>query len=264
MRKQTAELSSHQNWIAKKLRHDGIDIFGVEGYTKMNKDISMFIDRRRVTDVRGWNAESVLSEYENNSRDGEISAKTQLANCGGCGYHLCLYDKQYVRVYEITDNAIFTVSSLLDYAEFGKWLSSKKSKKEVKKGFINMDQLPEIDTKLRKLGTSWPSNLDGFWWDNTVRSLIEFQTTVKASVMNHSNNRYFTQDEGRWRSLDVLRNAIDVPLIILTWSPNEDDNWIKIKKVGRINYSGRDRGLNYTDERLLKGDEVADMMEQIL
>lgn len=265
MKKETAEISSYRNWVEERLAQDNLDIFGVEGYGLDNGDVSILLDRRKVGDVRGWNAGRAWREYTDEVSDTLIEAKCELANLAGCDFHLALYDGENVRVYRIDGNDIEEVSDLMDYMDFGRWLFAHSSKDKVKKSFVNKSQLPAIDTKLRKLGTPWPGNLDGFWWDGgDVRALIEFQTTVEASVMNHSNNRWFSQDEGRWRALDALREGVDRPLVILTWSPNEDDDYVKLKKVGNIQYNGRGRGLNYSAERLLEADELSGMMDQLL
>ena len=41
-------------------------------------------------------------------------------------------------------------------------------------------------------------------------------------------------------------------------------DYVKLKKVGNIQYTGRGRGLNYSAERLLKADELSGMMDELL
>jgi len=267
MDKETTEVSAHTNWVHPQLRNAGFDIFDVEGYS-LDEDadsVELFIDRRRVRDVRGYNAGRVWRELQQTVDDTELEAKERLATRAGCDYVVAVYDDKRVRVYRVDSQGVETITEELSFPEFGVWVFSHNSTTELGKEFIHDDDFPTLDAALRQNGTPWPPNLDGFWYDDDgVQCLIEYQTTNVTSPANHSNNRYFSQDHGRWKHLWGLAQALDLPLVIVVWSPNEKyQNEVKVKIVHEVNFSGRDRGLSYSSVQLLEPAQVSDEIRMV-
>lgn len=259
MEKETSEVSTASNWVHPVLRQNGFDIFDIEGYS-LDEDtgtIELLIDRRKVNDVRAYNQGRAWREFEETIDENELEAKTALASHAGCDYAVALYDDERVQVY--TFDPIDEVTDVLSFAEFGAWVFGHNSTEELSKDFIHDENFPSLDAALRANDTPWPPNLDGFWYDEDgVQCLIEYQTTNLAKVANHSNNRYFSSDIGRWKHLYGMAEALDLPLIIIVWSPNKDDDDVKLKRVHEVNFSGQQRGLSYGSVELIQEKEVAD------
>ncbi|QLG30165.1 hypothetical protein HUG10_21495 (plasmid) [Halorarum halophilum] len=268
MEKETAEVSSTTNWLHPQLRSAGLDIYDIEGYSldEDTESVELLIDRVRVDDVRGYNPGRVWREYQGMADDDEVHAKHMLARRADCDYTVALYDDERVRVYFISEHTAKPLTDELTFPEFGVWVFSHNSTTELSKEFIHDEQFPSLDAALRANGTPWPPNLDGFWYDgDRVRCLIEYQTTNVTSPANHSNNRYFSEDLGRWKHLWGMAEALDLPLVIVVWSPNDQyADEVKVKLVHDVQFVGRERGLSYADVKLLDADSVAEHLAELV
>lgn len=259
MQIETSEASISVNWVHPLLRENGFEIFDIEGYSldENTGTVELLIDRRKVDDVRAYDEGQAWGEFENTIEENELDAKKALASHAGCEYAVALYDDERVQVY--TFDPVDQITDVLSFPEFGQWVFGHNSTKEINKEFIHDENFPSFDAALRSNNTPWPPNLDGFWYDeDSVQCLIEYQTTKIAKVANHSNNRWFSSDIGRWKHLYGLSEALDLPLIIIVWSPNDDDNDIKLKRVHEVNFTGQRRGLSYRSVQLIQKPDVAD------
>lgn len=265
MIKETAEISSNENWVESYLTDNDIHVPTVEGYSVDDGDVATCIDRRRVDDVRAYTPGRAWREFSSTIQSEWIDAKLKLSELADVPYFVVVYDDKWARVYRMSEDGFDDVMGLVTHDEFGTWVFEFASREKLNKSFINSSSLPEFDETLRENGTPWPSNLDAFWWDeDNIRCLIEFQTTNKAKPCNHSNNRYFDSDKSRWWTLHSLRTTVERPMLIIVWSPNDDWNDIRVKKVGEIEFHGRDRGLNYRSDVMLQKEELIDHMEEIV
>lgn len=255
------ETIGRSGWVESYLKEQGLSIHDVDGYS-VGEGVELAIDRWKVTGLENLTVSEAQNRVETNTESGFLEAKERFAELGDCKYHIVMYDDESARCYRVDDEQLRSVTGLVSIEEFGKWVFDHNDTKKVDKK-VRAD-LPDFDNILRQNGTPWPSNLDGFWYDGRVRALIEYQTTKKARVVNHSNNRYFHQDYGRWDMLKRLAEGVHRPLVIIVWSPNDGDDDIKVKKVSRIQFEGDDRGLHYDSVEVLKRDGLVDHLEEIL
>jgi len=135
--------------------------------------------------------------------------------------------------------------------DLAEWVSELKGIK-VSKKFYKPHRLSSIDERLRQCGVPWPGNLDGFLIDpenDEVGAIFELRRTNAYSVKNHNLNTYFSEDFHGWEALKILRNQLDVPLYILTWSSKE--TIVKIQELQKIT----DVGLEYKRTDFLEKDQ---------
>jgi hypothetical protein len=131
--------------------------------------------------------------------------------------------------------------------------------------------LPCFDLELRHCKHPWPGNLDGVLVcpNGSTLCVLEFQTTLAVSVRDHCNNKWFLPtasrkgDEQRWKVVDILRQQAHLPLVILVWSPNEQE--VKVKVVKEIVYSddprGRKPGLYYTYKEVMESSSLLHFLQ---
>ena len=121
---------------------------------------------------------------------------------------------------------------------------------------------------------AWPGNLDGLLVDkkNIPIAIIEFATVNKTKVKDHCHNTYFSDsktrkgDAKRWEVVDNMRVQTKLPLIIIVWSPNKNDDDIKIKLVDKIIFDNEDekQGLYYTFKKVIKKEKFLSTIEEII
>src|SRR5699024_3172973 len=107
------------------------------------------------------------------------------------------------------------------------------------------------------------------------RAIIEWQTTNKIPVAKHCNNTWFVQterrkgDEQRWRVMHNISLQSQLPLIIIVWSPNEENGDIKYKVVSDIIYSNSVNdenpkpGLIYKEKSVITYRELKQKLEAL-
>jgi len=161
----------------------------------------------------------------------------------------------YVFVLEITStDGVEIVESFSSYKAFGQYLAKIKGWKSNKK-FREYQDLPKIDQALRANGTPWPTNIDCFCADSEGKpmALIEYQNASSTGVIQHSNNDFFLckqkstrrqpsgeyktiyhDDIRRWTSQEICRVQSGLPLLVVTWSQEEEH--FQLKEVEHITF----------------------------
>ena len=152
--------------------------------------------------------------------------------------------------------------------EFADWTT--KYRDLVMSSAYEESGLPEIDKAMRRLGTPWPGNLDyALLKDGKPTALIEFQRTAKASVKEHSNNKWFLPsgyrkgDVNRWLAIDIIRIQSGLPLLVIVWSSNEKD--IKLKLVEKVVYpedAETPKGLRYKNKEVMDETRMLDILNR--
>lgn len=253
--KETAEVSSADNWVSTALDEVDIEFYAYEGYTIADDEVTAVFDRRRTEDISDVGGDALHEAFLDEVGNQTLEAKLNVAARLDVPYFLALYDDSNVGVYEISDDSAQFKTHFSSYKDFGEWTMQFRDR-DMNKGFEHDSNLPRFDKQLREAGYPWPGNLDSVWVeDGDVRAVIEFQTTNVTAVRKHSNNKFFSADKQRWKVIDLVAQQLDRPLVIIVWSPNADDTDIRLKRVEEITYSGRGKGLTYETDQVISNAE---------
>lgn len=249
--KETAEVSSADNWVSEALNEVDIEFYAYEGYTIADDEVTAVFDRRQTEDISSVGEDALYKAFLNEVGNQTLEAKLNVTTLLDVPYFLALYDDSSVGVYELSDDSARLETQFSSYEAFGEWTMQFRDR-DMDKGFEHDSDLPQFDKQLREAGYPWPGNLDSVWVeDGDVRAIIEFQTTNVTAVSKHSNNKYFSADTQRWKVIDLVAQQVGRPLIIVVWSPNAGDTDVRLKKVEEINYSGRKKGLTYETDQVI-------------
>ena len=269
--KETTERNDANNWVKRRLVEDGFEIIEYEGFTIKNNQVTGFFDRRM---FKGIDFDKI-SEDEALAfivkEESHLADKIAFANSMNIFYRYVFYsyDPRRIYVYRFENERLYFKKKYDNFCDFikdtGKIRDLKMTSPLEERG------MPRIDHIFRnECGYAWMGNLDGLFisaGSGEAKALIEFQTTKKLSVAKHCNNTWFAPmgkrkgDEQRWKVADIFSQHSGLPLVIIVWSPNANDNDIKYKVVDKIIYSddrsGRSTGLHYSTKELLEyGDLV--------
>lgn len=259
--KETAEVSSANNWVSATLDELDIEFYAYEGYTIADDEVTTVFDRRRTEDIGDVGGDALHETFLDEVGNQTLEAKLNVAALLDVPYFLALYDGSNVAVYELSNDSARLENQFSSYEDFGKWTMQFRDR-DMNKGFEHDRKLPRFDKRLREAGYPWPGNLDSVWVeDGDVRAVIEFQTTNVTAVRKHSNNKYFSADTQRWKVIDLVAQQLDRPLVIIVWSPNADDTDVRLKMVEEINYSGQEKGLKYKTDQVISNAEKKEPIE---
>lgn len=261
--KETAEVSSADNWVSTVLNEVDIEFYAYEGYTIAAAEVTAVFDRRRTEDISDVGEDALHEAFLNEVGNQTLEAKLNVAALLDIPYFIALYDDSNVGVYELSDDSARFETKFSSYEAFGEWTMQFRDR-DMDKGFEHDSNLPQFDKQLRKAGYPWPGNLDSVWVeDGDVRAIIEFQTTNVTAVRKHSNNKYFSADTQRWKVIDLVAQQLGRPIVIIVWSPNAEDTDVRLKKVEEITYSGRGKGLRYETDQVIPNAQQKDPIELV-
>lgn len=259
--KETAEVSSADNWVSTALNEVDIEFYSYEGYTIAADEVTAVFDRRRTEDISNVGEDALHEAFLRDVGNQPLEAKLNVAALLDVPYFLALYDESNVGVYELSNDSARLETQFSSYEAFGEWTMQFRDR-NMDKGFEHDSNLPQFDKQLREAGYPWPGNLDSVWVeDGDVRAIIEFQTTNVTEVCKHSNNKYFSADTQRWKVIDLVAQQLGRPLVIMVWSPNANDTDVRLKKVEEITYSGRGKGLTYETDQVISNAQQKEPIE---
>jgi len=269
-----------QNWVRYKLFSDNFTLFEFEGYTIKNNKVSGLFDRKLVKDISLLNLDKQENLY-NQIREKELylNEKLKFASLLNIDYRYVIYNyvPELLNVYHVYETKIELKKSYNSFCDFAEGSLRLRDLKMFSKYFE--DGLPQIDKIMRdRCKVPWMGNLDSVLSINGIPvAVIEFQTTIRESVKDHCNNKWFQTtpfrkgDEQRWMVLDIVAKQAKLPLIIIVWSPNEIEGDIKFKIVEKINYSTevannkvQKIGLIYSKKILVKYQELVKCLLELI
>lgn len=266
---ETSERSWRSNWLRKSLGQSGFLLTGFEGYTILNNQVSLLLDRARaIGPERIWHFDDLTNDIRSFLGDPNYQLKLRFADRLGVPYYFVVYSYddeesniEQIIVLDVRKQPVDLVSVFSEVRNFAKWLQQFRSLSMT--SAYQESGLPVFDQELRRLGSPWPGNLDGLLscpHKQLPLALVEFQTTIKVGVREHCNNKWFLPkgrrkgDEQRWKVLDIIRLQAGLPLFIFVWSPSEKE--VKVKVVERIVYSndhkGETPGLRYSFKEVME------------
>jgi len=275
--KETSEKSSRINKLIPLFAKNNYIIIEFEGYTIKNNKISLLLDKYYVEELNSkYKLTQELLDKIIEIEGKEVwEEKVNLSKQANVPYNIVLYSYPIINIfiYEVVDkNQIKLIHIFNSLESFGKWCFTFRDLQMTSR--YEEEGLPKFDQDLRKIGKSWPGNLDCVLYkkEEGIKAIVEFQTTIKTEVAKHSNNKYFLAtpqrkgDEQRWFVLDIVRKHFNKSLIIIVWSPAE--NIVKLKKVSEIIYSRNNKdkkpGLYYSYTEILEINDLIKNMESIL
>jgi hypothetical protein len=263
----TRETPEVKSWIYDELLESGIRLPTVEGFSVRDDNVTALFERlKSSTDIEKWSENEVSEWLEQHEREENVS-RSILASTLRVPLYLVLWqdEKDEFRVLSLTiinrakiklkDEKLFASCE-----EFAKWLGDLKGI-PVSKGFVEAGRLSSIDRCLRQNNVPWPGNLDGFLVGqktSKVNVVFELRRTRIHSVKNHNLNDYFHEDFHGWEALDILRNQLNVPLYILTWSSKEI--LVKTQKLNSVT----NKGLEYVRTEFLERDQIVPWFSQFI
>lgn len=278
--KETSERNDDSNWVKKRLNHDGFISLEFEGYTINNKnEVSGLFDRRN---YEGFTLkEKTCDEIVKIIKEQEpfLNAKLQFASMMSTYYRYVFYSYQQnlLTVFRLNHNSRIIQSK--EYNDFCDFINDTK----IIRGYVmsscyEESGLPQIDKYFReKCKIPWMGNLDGLFlssFSGKPKALIEFQTTTKVLVREHSNNKWFLPtarrkgDEQRWLMFDILAKSAKLPIIIIVWSPKEVNGDIKFKQVKKFTYStdpGSEKpGIYYTRNEIVDFNKLKLLLRDLV
>lgn len=274
---ESTERNDKNNWVKNRLVQDGLKIIEFEGYTIKNSKCTGVFDRRLFVDPCFLNLSDSqvyeLLKVEEPYLDSKIAFASRLNT--SYRYVFYSYDLEIVRVYRFENGSITFKKEYSDFCSFIRETGKIRDLKMTSS--YQEDNLPKIDKIFRDCcGVPWMGNLDAVFLYNESKLpalLVEFQTTIKTSVLEHCNNKYFSPskyrkgDEQRWKVFDNLASQANLDLVIIVWSPKEVDGNIKYKVVDNIVYSDNcvreTPGIKYKSKKVKSYAELSEYFEQI-
>jgi hypothetical protein len=267
--RETSERSDAENWTRQAIEEDRR--FALVAFEGCNQDAS-----HRTTHLLGRSvfcrtgpgpvrASDIAREIVRAEGPAVLADRRLCAERVGVPYEHVVYSyhAKWVSRFAVGDGdaEVQIVQRYPAVGEFGGWLQEIKGWRS-DKPFRERPDLPWLDRELRKLGTPWPTNIDGFLLrDGHPAAVLEFQNADRTTVERHCNNDYFTQDRRRWRSLDILRREADLPLVVVTWE--RGSHAARVKEVVEVRLND-DRGLRYgVDERVEGGVRMLDVLDAL-
>lgn len=296
IKKETSERNDKNNWVKDRLCKDGCLLESFEGYTiRQNRTTALF-DRRVYVDdcleaYTHAELEALIRHEEPN-----LDAKLAFARMLKVNYFYVFYryNPERVVMYRFAGDAYFSISEEGFMPDAKRQLTSDKyifsgfdifgdqtmrvRDLKMSSKYMESADLPAFDQVLRRHGTPWMGNLDGLLLTRGTKmpaAIIEFQTTNKISVARHCNNKYFGYsgdrggrnkgDEQRWKVAHKLALDAGLPLLVIVWSPKEQD--IKYKVISDVVYSGdregRTPGLIYAEKAIVNYSQLLQKLESL-
>jgi len=229
------------NWVKAALTDRGYGLHEVNGYTVQDDEVTALLDYIPASEM----PQATRSAVKDFCGAEAIDAKARLAEQLGCPYYIVRYNGQ-VDLFELTDAGLEHTSTFTDASDFGKWTMTIRDR-AITKYTRDTSSWTSLERELIDNDVGAPGDLDSFIYrDGNIQGIIEWQTTNKSSPAGHSNNRWFSDDVGRWKPLWTISRQLDVPLIILVWSPKSKYDGVRIKRVSDITFHGPDAGLEYS------------------
>ena len=197
------------------------------------------------------------------SIDKNLGNKINFVNHNNIAYRYVIYSykPESIYVYRVIDSEFVLKKKYNSFKDFG--LDLKKLTDINVHSPLQTREMPLIDITMRRLGTPWPVNLDSiFFTDDECLmpgGIIEYQTTIKQSVREHCNNRWWKPignrkgDKGRWQVLNTLSQNLNLPIYIVVWSPDDVNGDIKFKLVEQID----DYGIKYKFKKTINYNEYS-------
>lgn len=261
------ETPEAKSWIYDELLRGGVRLPTVEGFSVKGNSVTALFERLKSTvDIEEWTEKEISSWLLKRDQKDDWVDRAVLASLLDVPLYLVLWqdnrDKyRMLSVHVEDEERIVSEDEKLfnSCKELAKWLSVLKGI-QVKKGFFTPKRLSSIDDCLRQNRVPWPGNLDGFLVSpetGRVDVLFELRRTRVYSVEEHNLNKYFHQDFHGWEALDILREQLDVPLYILTWSSKE--TIVKIHELKKIT----DSGLKYERTEFVHQNEILPWFRQL-
>lgn len=109
--------------------------------------------------------------------------------------------------------------------DFVEWWAQHKQTKQTKGYRTDFQRRAEnsyFDSVLESHGLRWGGNVDGLLVSpengNQVTAVIENRYTRKCPIRNYDPAKHFHDDINTWRPLILLREQLDVPLLLMTYS----------------------------------------------
>jgi len=263
--KETPEAKS---WIYDVLLKGGIRLPTVEGFSvKDNKVTALFERLKSTVDIEKWSKQEVSNWLQTQDCRDDWLDRSVLASSLKVPLYLVLWqdNKDKYRILSVSiENESRTVSEdkklLSSCKDLAEWMSILKGI-QVSKRFFVPKRLSSIDECLRLYRVPWPGNLDGFLISpktGKINVVFELRQTRVYSVKNHNLNNYFHIDFHGWEALDILRNQLNVPLYILTWSSKEI--LVKFHKLLKVT----NEGLEYEKTEFLEKDQIVPWFSQFI
>jgi|GEM_PF-748951 len=275
MRFETSERSERKNWVKETLLKAGYRILSFEGFTIYQGRVSLLLDRACFDgEERIWSEDEICRELKTRLSD-SYALKARFSEMLGTPWYFVAYTynsqkiTNRIYVFQLSRDTSSLRETFPTAQRFGEWLAQFRSL-QMTSGYQETG-LPCFDRELRKCQHPWPGNLDGVLVcpSGGILCVLEFQTTLAVSVRAHCNNQWFLPsanrkgDEQRWKVVDILRKQARLPLMILVWSPNEQE--IKVKIVKEIVYSddpdGRKPGLYYTYKEVMEKSRLLQILQ---
>ncbi|MFY8297574.1 hypothetical protein AAEU28_02030 [Pseudoalteromonas sp. SS15] len=274
---ETTERNDQNNWVKQQLLASGLEIVEFEGYTIKDSRCTGLFDRRLFLNHEFLNFTDLQVFELIRNVEPHLESKLKFAKMLDVHYRYVFYSYELnlIKVYRVYSQG---VELMREYNNFCRFIQDSMALRDLNmSSAYEEDQLPEIDRYFRDVcGIPWMGNLDALFItrnSKNPRLLVEFQTTKKASVANHCNNKYFTRtqyrkgDEQRWKVFDLLSQQARLDLAIIVWSPNEIGGNIKYKIVDQIVYSDdshrRSPGIRYKQKTIENIDSLKNIMTQI-
>lgn len=248
---ETSERSNSINQVQKLLDNSEVLFFiDFEGYTVKDEKISLLLDRAKyIGDKKTNNLE--LYRYILNQIGKQFVIKKEFAKSLQVPWYFIVYtEKGYSIVIDMLNEGE-EIAKFDSFEKFGNWTLQFRQYRM--RSRYEESGLPEIDIKLREVGTPWPGNLDkALCIDGKVVALIEYQKTSKSSVRKHDNNNFFANsytfnekenkfvisrkgDEYRWKVLHEFSLQSQLPILVIVWS--EVENTVGLKIINDITYT---------------------------
>ena len=234
------------NWVKTSLTSQEYGLYEVDGYTVQDGEVTALLDYIPASELPEVTENSVKKVRGDNA----VDAKCRLAELLACPYYIVPHAGE-VDVFELGEDGLRHHRAFSDASEFGQWTMQIRDR-AITKYTRDTSSWSSVEQKLIENDVGAPGDLDSFiYQDGDIQSIIEWQTTNKVSPADHSNNRWFSDDVGRWKPLCTISEQLDVPVIIIVWSPKPKYPGVRIKRVSNATFEGHDAGLEYSVDQTM-------------
>lgn len=234
------------NWVKTSLTSQEYGLYEVDGYTVQGGKVTALLDYIPASELPEETEESVKEVRG----DDAVDAKDRLAELLDCPYYIVSYGEE-VDVFEVENKGLRHHRTFSDASDFGQWTMQIRDR-AITKYTRDTSSWSSLERKLIENDVGAPGDLDSFLYqDGDIQAVIEWQTTNKVSPADHSNNRWFSDDINRWKPLWTISEQLDVPLIIVVWSPKQKYPGVRIKRVSDMTFKGPDAGLEYSVDQTM-------------